>query len=65
MSTTCNNFECPEYKTCNFNIHNGGKKPCPKDQHYMSSKQRIWADYTRKCEENGTEPMPYNIYFEH
>ena len=68
MRTTCHNSECPDYETCTHNIHIDGmrkKGSCPEGQHYMSMKQSIWAEYIKKCEENGAEPMPYNIYFEH
>ena len=64
MRTTCHNNKCPEYEKCDFNIHKGGKRPCPEGQHYKSMKQSIWEEYTKKCEESGIEPMPYNIFFE-
>ena len=38
---------------------------CPEDFYYMSQKQGIWKDYTEKCEAEGIEPLPYNLYFEH
>jgi len=65
MKTTCHNHKCPKIDTCEFNIHKGGERPCPENQHYQSMKQSIWAGYLDKCEESGKEPMPYNIYFEH
>ena len=65
MSTSCRNTECPEHPKCNFNIHNGGLRPCTGDHRYMSAKQGIWKEYTEKCKRDGKEPMPYNIYFEH
>lgn len=68
MNTTCHNSECPDHGTCTHNIHRDGmrnKSHCPEGHYYMSAKQGIWVEYTRKCEENGTERMPYNIYFEH
>lgn len=68
MSTTCSNLNCPDYKTCTHNIHRDGMRErgtCPEDFYYMSQKQGIWKDYTEKCEAEGIEPLPYNLYFEH
>lgn len=68
MRTTCHNLECPGHDACTHNIHRDGmrdRNECPEGQYYMSAKQSIWADYVKKCEENNTERMPYNLFFEY
>jgi len=68
MARTCRNSSCPNYDNCTHNIHRHGmrrEEQCPEGFYYMSQKQAIWKDYTEKCEAEGVEPLPYNLYFEH
>ncbi|MCK4665954.1 hypothetical protein KAU33_04350 [Candidatus Dependentiae bacterium] len=42
IGTTCHDYECPQHKTCKYNIWDFGCPTCPEGHSYMS-----WSEFNQ------------------